>query len=113
MAKASRYLAGNYINVDYIRSQPDGRLVVTVDHVSEDTIQNEDKLVMYFAESHPGLPLNNSRIEQMLALTNGQDDTDSWRGLRVELYVDAAVKFGGKRVGGVSLRAAPAAAAAG
>lgn len=108
MAKASRYLAGKYISVEMVQAMTPEERKVTVDHVVEDAISGQDKLVVYFVGVESGLPLNNTRIEQMIELHGGADDTDKWRGSKLELYVDPSVRYGGKRVGGVAIRAVQA-----
>jgi hypothetical protein len=37
------------------------------------------------------------------------DDSDNWVGKQIEIYVNPDVKYGGKKVGGLRLRAAPSA----
>lgn len=111
MAKASRYLAGKYLTVEAVQGMTVAERTVTISHVAEESIQGTDKLVAYFDGQEAGLPLNNTRIEQLLELHGGEDETDKWRGTKVEIYVDPHVRMGGKKVGGVGLRAAAATAA--
>lgn len=106
MAKASRYLAGKYLNVETVEAMEPAERIVTISHVAEEEIANRDKLVLYFDGVDSGLPLNNTRIEQMIAICDQNDDTDGWRGKKVELFIDPHVRMGGKKVGGVAIRAA-------
>ena len=40
-----------------------------------------------------------------LAEATGNDDPEEWIGYEVELFVDDNVTYGGKRIGGIRLRA--------
>jgi hypothetical protein len=62
----------------------------------------ENKPVVRFVEDDRGVVLNKSRNEALVE-TFG---TDSWDGKKVELYFDPNIKFGGKRVGGIGIKAA-------
>ena len=62
------------------------------------------KLVMHFAGKDKALILNRTNCEAMEAIT-GTDDYGSWVGRSVVLFTDPTVKFGGKTVGGLRLRA--------
>jgi hypothetical protein len=61
------------------------------------------KLVLYFDGTPKGLILNMSNGDTLCELT-GSEDPLKWPGTSVELYVDDAVIYAGKRVGGIRLR---------
>lgn len=108
MTKATRYLAGKYFTVEMVEGLSPAERVVAISHVAEEFIQGAEKLVLYFEGHDSGLPLNNTRIEQMIEIAGGKEETDHWRGIKVELHIDPTVRYGGRKVGGVALRAAPA-----
>lgn len=72
------------------------RHVVTIDAVQMETVGKDNRLVAYFAGKQKGLTLNktNARIIQEIA---GTDETDDWRGVKIELYA-TKVEYQGKRV---------------
>ena len=69
-----------------------------------DSEKKEKKLVVHFAGKDKALILNRTNCEAMEAIT-GTDDYGSWVGRSVVLFTDPTVKFGGKTVGGLRLRA--------
>lgn len=72
----------------------------------------ELKWVVYFHDAGKGLVLNKSNAEALLDMLG--EDLDAWSGKKVEVYHDANVSYGGKRVGGLRVRKAlPAAATSG
>jgi hypothetical protein len=81
---------------------------MTIANVAERTLaapggHPRTKLVLYFKESAKGLPLNMANGNLLLEMT-GTENPAQWPGTIVELYVDDAVIYAGKRVGGVRLR---------
>jgi len=62
------------------------------------------KLVLFFDGSEKGLIMNMSHGD-FLAEATGNDDPEEWIGYEVELFVDDNVTYGGKRIGGIRLRA--------
>lgn len=69
----------------------------------------ERKLVMHFAGKDKAMILNRTNCESLEEIC-GTDDYASWVGHAIVLYVDPSVMFGGKRVGGLRIRAVQAAA---
>lgn len=67
--------------------------------------RNEKKLVMHFVGKDKALILNRTNCEALEAIC-GSDDYASWAGHQVVLFTDPTVKFGGKTVGGLRIRAA-------
>lgn len=77
---------------------------VAVEDVSQENEPTENKPTLYFVEVDKGLVIN---------VTNGEilDDLfgeiEAWPGQKVQLYVDPTVKYAGKKVGGIRVRAVP------
>lgn len=105
--KATRYVGGKFITKEMIEGMTAKERAVTIDHVVEDTIQGVKKLVVMFENMEVGLPLNTTRIEALIEIHGGVEETDEWRGTKVILAVDPNIRFQGKKVGGVAIEAAP------
>jgi hypothetical protein len=60
--------------------------------------------VLYFKEYDKGMVLNQTNIDMMVEIT-GSSETDNWTSQRIVLYNDPRVMYGGKRVGGIRIRA--------
>ena len=99
---------GNYLKKEEVHGRP----VVTITNVSAETVEGKAKqmLVAKFAEWSKPLILHKTNI-QTLAEIFGDTNTGLWRG-QVTLYVDDNIIFAGKRVGGIRIAPAPAAAGA-
>lgn len=77
---------------------------VSREEVNADNGGKEMKVVMAFAEAHlKPMILNIGNATAVTELYG--DDSANWLGKRVEIYTDPNVMFGGKRVGGLRLRA--------
>ena len=70
-----------------------------------DTGKNEKKLIAHFVGKDKAMVLNRTNCEALEAIC-GTDDYAAWVGHVVVLFVDPTVKFGGKSVGGLRIRAA-------
>ncbi len=70
----------------------------------KDVDKTEKKLLMHFAGKDKALILNRTNCEAMEQIT-GTDDYGAWVGQAVVLWTDPTVKFGGKTVGGLRIRA--------
>ncbi len=70
----------------------------------KDVDKTEKKLIMHFAGKDKSLILNRTNCEAMEQIT-GTDDYGAWVGHAVVLWTDPTVKFGGKTVGGLRIRA--------
>ena len=103
MPRATKFLKEKYINVDIVDAMDKKARACTVSHVVVRKFRGEQRLVMYLNEHETGLPLNETRIEQMIAIAKGEDDYSAWRGLKLILDVDPSVEYDGKVVGGVVL----------
>jgi hypothetical protein len=77
-----------------------------IDHISVENIRGTEKLVLFTDKHEDGLPLNTTRIERLVEIHGGDDNTDNWRGTKIRLIVDHSVKFQGRKVGGVNIEAA-------
>lgn len=102
---------GNFLKSEYFAKGEEMNLTVKevkIERVGrEDDIEN--KIVIYFSGlradlASKGLGLNKVNAEAMAEIT-GTKTIEQWVGARVCLYVDPNVMFGGKRVGGVRVKA--------
>jgi hypothetical protein len=98
-----------YLTQRDIEMLPPKDRFLTIDHVEAERIGEEKdlKLVTYFVTLDKGLVTNMTNGE-VIAEIAGSTNTDAWRGVDVEIYVDPTVGFGGKRTGGIRLRPIPA-----
>lgn len=101
--KASNYIGGRYLNVTRLREMKAEDCKVGIDHCEAKIIAGEEKLVLHLVDTELPLALGTEQIEQLIEII-GSDDTDDWRGVVVQLYVDENVRFQGKRVGGIRIR---------
>lgn len=83
-------------------------VLVTIKSVTMEVIgrgnDRETKAVIAFNEIEKELTLNKTngkRIEKIV----GSDDTDAWPGVKIVVYWDPDIEFGGDIVGGVRVRA--------
>lgn len=95
---------GNFLKVEDIKEET----TVTVKEVKVETIGREEdakeKPVVYFNEFEKGLALNKINSEALAEIADSREIED-WPEKQVVLYVDKNVMFGGKRVGGVRIKA--------
>jgi len=79
----------------------------TIKAVTQEEIKgesgNETKNILHFNGDVKQMILNRTNAEFLVAAFG--DDSDHWLGKTVEIYVDPNVMFGGKRIGGVRVRA--------
>lgn len=82
-------------------------LHATIKQVTQEEIKGEGgkelKNVIHFMGSVKSLILNKGNASILCDLFG--DDSNQWHGEQIEIYVDANVMFGGKRVGGLRVRA--------
>lgn len=80
--------------------------IVTIGDVEMQEIQGdggkENKPVMHFTDFDKPLILNNINWQTCEDVYG--DDSDAWRGKKIQLYHDPSIMFGNKRVGGVRIR---------
>lgn len=106
MTDATRFLGGKFLTAENVKGMKGDEATMVIDHVAEESISGQTKLVIYFQDQELGLPLNTTRIEAMIELHGGVADTDKWRGTKIHLVYDPSVRFQGKRVGGIAIEAA-------
>jgi hypothetical protein len=82
--------------------------LMTITRLTQENVGKEDdqdiKWCLHFHEVDKPLVLNSTNIQLIAAITNHQD-TDDWIGKKIVLYVDPAVSYGGKIIGGIRVRA--------
>ena len=100
--KRNEAFPSNFVSKDDL-AQP---TIATIQTVEKQKLKSEhgeeEKPVMSFADFDKSLVLNN--VNWQTCEDAYGDDSDGWRGKRIELYVDPSIMFGNKRVGGVRLR---------
>jgi hypothetical protein len=83
-----------------------------IEAVRMEEVKNDDgvekKLVAHFVGKDKALILNRTNCEALEDIC-GTDDYAAWAGHMVVLYADPTVKFGGRTVGGLRIRAVEAA----
>lgn len=105
--KLSSYVS-EYVKADTVKVT--GPVPCTVAGVEEvrfedkDTHVVEKKVALTLTDGQKVL-LNKSNCQSLIELF-ASDDSDTWVGKSFELYHDPNVSFGGKRVGGLRVRAA-------
>lgn len=76
----------------------------TEENISKEGAAEEFKWCLHFSEVDKPLVLN-STCGQIIAGFTGKDNTDDWVGVKVVLFHDPNVSFGGKLIGGIRVRA--------
>lgn len=93
---------------DYLSAETfEGPQTVTIRKVEVKMIggaeeEKEEKLTLQFAEVEQGLILNRTNLKTLAGLWG--DETESWLGKKIEIYVDEAIAFRGKVVAGLRVR---------
>lgn len=100
----SRYKKSKWLKKDQVEAMPETQRRTVVENVEEDEVGDEVKLVAYFKGIEKGLVLNATNMD-VLADAAGSQDSDDFAGLAVELTIDPNVRYQGKRVGGIVLKA--------
>lgn len=102
--KRSDAFPTKYLSKDDIKAPTVG----VIENVVNETLgQGEDqeiKPVMYFS-SGPAKPMVINNTNWMTVESMHGDESDNWNGKAVEVWVDPSVSYGGKRIGGLRLRA--------
>ena len=83
--------------------------LVTIESVTQINVAKKEdpeelKWCASFAECEKPLPLNLENRE-MIATINGSRNSDDWPGTKLVLYANPNIMFGGKKVGGIRIRA--------
>ena len=112
--KRSEAFPSKYLSKDDIHGPTVGTILKVEIESFESEKGTESKPIMYFSAGIPKpMVVNNTNWMSIEDLYG--DESDNWTGQPIEVWVDPAVAFGGKRIGGLRLRApstSPAAAAA-
>ena len=76
------------------------------ENVAMEGAEKDHRPVIYFAELEKGLVCNSTNAQVIADITQQTENVEkNWIGARVVLYVDPNVFFGGKKVGGIRVRA--------
>lgn len=100
---------GEMIESKYLKqSDVDSDVVVTIAGVAKRNVAREGdepeyKWLIKFEEFNKPMVLNSTNIKR-LARACESNETDEWKGKKVELYVDPDVEFAGNVVGGLRIR---------
>lgn len=112
-AEGDKVRAGDAFPSTYLKQSDigDRKVLLTIARVAYETVGQgkdaEDKPVLYFAGKEKGMVLNRGNADAITAINGGDDEMDNWGGLKIVVYVDPNVTFGGKRVGGLRIAAPP------
>lgn len=78
---------------------------VAIGEIATEKVGDDQKMVIYFQGAQKGMVCNRTNADTIADLYG--EDTDSWIGRELILYVDPTVMYAGKRVGGVRVKAPP------
>jgi len=110
--KRSEAFPSKYLNKDQLITP----LVGVIESVVIETLgqgdEQDTKPIMYFSSGVPKPAVVNATNWINVESVYG-DDSDAWIGQRIELWFDPNVSYGGKRTGGIRMRAPSAATAPG
>lgn len=84
-------------------------ILVTIKSVSQENVAKEGadpelKWCVHFGETEKPLVLNPTNA-QLIAQVAKSEETDHWTDVKIVLYLDPAVSYGGKIIGGIRVRA--------
>lgn len=105
MPNVAQLLQSKYLSRGDVETAP---LTVTISGLAQEQFGGNNRgeagsrWVMYFQEHRKGLKLNNTNIK-LLAAAFG-DNTDSWIGKRIRLFLDPTVMMAGQVVGGIRIQ---------
>lgn len=110
----SKYLKGSDLRMDNgAYTSPVVTIeTITVEEIGDDKTQ---RYILYFLNKEKGLCLNVTNEQALMAIHGEPPDLSPagvqhfYGGKQIQLYFDPSIMFGSKRVGGLRLRAAPAA----
>jgi hypothetical protein len=82
--------------------------ILTISEVREEEVtapgkKPKKKLIIYFEEIEKGMVCNITNGDVLFEMT-GSEYPDDWAGVRVVVWHDPSVMYGGKREGGLRLR---------
>lgn len=73
-------------------------------NVAKENDPKEMKWCLHFAELDKPMVLNKVNAE-LISMISGERNSDNWNGVKVVVYDDPSVSYGGKLVGGIRVRA--------
>lgn len=100
--RVSDLFPSKFVSAADLKGRP---ATVTIERLRLEEIgpQRDTKPVLYFREAKKGLVANQTNCETIARIA-GTDETESWRGVRVELY-PAMTEFRGQQVPCIRVRA--------
>src|SRR5882672_5838914 len=105
MSPSYKAAFGSFLKQEDLQGKAVQVAIESVDfEMLKDGDKDEKKLIMRFVGKDKGLVLNRTNCEAMEHIC-GTDDYGAWVGWVVVLFTDPSVKFGGKTVGGLRIRA--------
>lgn len=102
--KRSDAFPTKYMSKDDVKAPVIGVIARVVNETLGQGDDQEIKPVMYFS-SGPEKPMVVNATNWMSVESIYGDESDDWTGKQIEIWVDPSVSFGGKRIGGLRLRA--------
>ncbi len=96
--KVASYLSKYLKAIDLPKPQ-----LMTIEHVEEEQVGDDDRLVVYFTEDQRGVVLGPTTLGQIVEAV-GSDDTDNWIGCPIVIYNDPSVMYGSRKTGGIRFR---------
>jgi len=102
-------MPSTYFNAQNLKDS--GEQVLTIkecrfENVAPDDKPEDMKWVLCFEETTSRVVLSSTRLDQVVSLF-GTNESEAWHGKKVTVYCDPDVRFAGKKVGGVAIKAAP------
>jgi len=96
--------SGHYLKKEDLSDPVDTELLwVKEETVTAPRKDTTTRLVAYFEGLSKGLVLNTANCESLFEITE-TDDPNEWKDVRIQLYVDPDVKYGGRKTGGIRIR---------
>lgn len=106
--KKHEVFPSSFLKAEQLSIGPGAWREVTVTITGIDTSEPFDdgkvQRLLSFAEMHQKLGLNSTNWDQVAYLT-GRDDDEEWVGARITLYVDPRVKYAGRTVPAIRIKA--------
>jgi hypothetical protein len=103
--KISKYRNSKWLRKDDVEGMSVSQRTTTVASIAEEEVGDDTKPVLYLKGIEKGWPINITGLETLAELAES-DDTDDFVGIAVEIFVDPNVRYAGKKIGGIKLRAA-------
>jgi hypothetical protein len=87
---------------------PPSGLIVTITGITEENVAQENspeelKWCVCFSENSKPFVLNQTNMA-LIGMVTGSDETDNWKGKKVEVYFDPSIMMKGKVTGGMRIR---------